>query len=72
MGDWRLWGAHLEDGLPLMCVGARPLLKEGVQQELPDMDDCEAGICRGLLHGGPPLVPPPHQALQALYTGCGC
>ena len=43
-------GAYLVDCLALVLLIPGPFLHEGIQQQPPHMDDCQAGVGSGLLH----------------------
>ena len=41
---------YLVDCLALVLLLPGPFLHEGIQQQPPHMDDCQAGVCCRLLH----------------------
>ncbi len=41
---------YLVDCLALVLLILGPFLHEGIQQQPPHMDDCQAGVGSGLLH----------------------
>jgi len=41
---------YLVDCLALVLLIPGPFLHEGIQQQPPHMDDCQAGVGSGLLH----------------------
>lgn len=42
--------AYLVDCLALVLLISGPFLHEGIQQQPPHMDDCQAGVSSRLLH----------------------